>query len=315
MNVYLQRFYGPRMLFSPEDGSGTVSPASGASAPGSSSAESTSPAGGETNGAGDPPAEGGDDAFSGFGNESDDGLESVELTGSDPVVPPVPAVTPAPVVPPPAAASTAPAAPAASAVAAAPSAKDGPPPSPIATALEGMQANTPALTAHMAQTLYALSPEEITAFETDAVGMIPKLMAKVHMEATKNTLSLINKMVPGLIDSRMESTTSSKAKATEALNEFYSTNSDLNAKDHGPLVDKWAKAFRAQNPTASRQEAIQFVGQAIRTEKGLPALVPGAPSASRVQPFAPARPGAKAPTAPIGSEANPFAALGMDIEE
>lgn len=310
---WINRFYGPRMHFSPDDGSGgsaAPSPAPGASAPSPSSAESSSPAGGTSTESGDAA-----DTFSEF--SSDDDFDSVEVPlGSDPTVVPPPVAAPAAVVPPkPAATPVAPAE-VPPVVAAAPaSERQAPPASPIEAALSGMSQNRQALADHMAATTFALSPEEIAQFETDAVGMIPKLMAKVHVEATMNTLSLINKMVPGLIDARVDSTSSAKTKATEAKNEFYTTNSDLNEKDHGPLLDKWAKAFRAQNPTASRQEAIKFVGQAIRTELGLPALVAGAKTPARPQAFTPARPGAKPPTHSTDVDTNQYAGLGTDIED
>lgn len=304
MNYWINRFYGPRVHFDENaTGTGTVTPP----ATTSTEAPASTPSPTET------PSLSSDDAFSGF-DSVDDGLDEIDLpTVSDPVVvtPDTPVV--APVVPP--AAPVAPVVPPVAAPVVAPSAKDGSPPSPIEAALTGMVANEPALVAHLAQTTYALSKEEMDAFELDAVGQIPKLMAKVHMQATKNTLSLIRQMVPQLIDSRTEQTGSVKARAAEAKNEFYTTNSDLNEKDHGPLLDKWASAFRAQNPRATRQEAIKFVGQAIRTELGLPAPAAGAAPTARPQPFAPARPGAKAPVSATRVDDNPFGGLGMDIEE
>lgn len=298
MKTFFERFMSGSAFFrSPDEG--------GAPAP--SSPVETPPGGAA-------PAEGAgattSDDFSGF---SADDLDSVEISepasepGSTTEVPPVAA----PVTPP----AAAPAAPEAKPVPApvaeppAPKEASAPPPSEIVSAIEGMTQNAEAILSHLSTTTFALSKEEAEALELNAVEVIPKLMARVHLEAAKNTLNLINRMVPGLINQTVEKTTSATERAKEAVNEFYATNSDLNAKDHGALVTKWANVFRAQNPAASRQDAIKFVGTAIRTELGLAAPIPGAAPAARPQAFAPARPGAKAPIAQH-VEASPFEMLG-----
>ncbi len=109
----------------------------------------------------------------------------------------------------------------------------------------------------------------------------------------------------------VERISGTRAKAEEALGEFYSANPHLNAKDHGATVDRWAKAFRAANPKASRQEAIAYVGRAVSFEHN---LVPGAPAAPKAAaPFAPARPGGRQPTQI--AEVDPFAGLDQDFDE
>lgn len=246
---------------------------------------------------------------------SGDDFDSVDLgdTESVPDATPsdVPAVTPPVVVPP--AAVPAPVAPAVAAPAAptAPTGNEGPT-SELDSMLTNLQTNAPALEQWLTENSFKLSKEEQDAFELDAVGQIPKMMAKVQVASMKMALNLMKNLVPQLIDQRVTSTSAKSAKAQEAINEFYTTNADLNAKDHSALVDKWSRAFRANNPTASRQDAIKFVGNAIRTELGMAA--PVAP-AGRPQPFAPARPGAR-PSGPVPKAVEqPFAALGMDFDE
>lgn len=289
----------------------TIVPAATPVEPVATPAEST-----PTNGAAAPSSET-VDSFSGF----DDDFDSIDLGAAsepspEPLVPPAsaepttaqPETKPPPVTPPVAEAQPvappSPKEPAASA----------PPPSEITSAIEGMTTNGDAIINHLASTTFALSKEEADAFELNAVEMVPKLMARVHHQATMNTLSLIQKMVPNIVSQLVDKQVSGKEKAKEAISEFYSTNSDLNAKDHGALVQKWAQAFRTQNPSAPRSEAIKFVGQAIRTELGIPALVPGARPQARPQAFAPAVPGARHPTVQIVDA--PFAALGeLDLDE
>lgn len=313
MNRFLDRWMNSAS-FAPADVGGGAAPAAPSSAS-ASGGDSPAPQPGGTPSSTPAGTDAPSDDFSGFENAGDD-FDSVDLGGDSdpsqdpPVAPVVPAVVPpAPAAPAPVAAVP-PVVPAVT-----PPKAEASPPSEVDTLLSSLSDNAPALTTWLEQNAYKLTKEETDAFELDAVGQIPKLMARVQVASMKATVNLIKNLVPKLIDSQVEKTSGVKEKSKAALNEFYSTNSDLNEKDHAALVNKWAGAFRAQNPTASRQEAIKFVGQAIRTELGLAPLVPGAPEkAGRPQAFSPARPGARQPVAQTVEE-NPFGGLGIDLEE
>ncbi len=300
------------LFFSPEGGDGSGAPAPAAPAVGAPSGDSAPPSGGSDQGSG--VANSADD-FAGFdGAGDDDGLDSIDLgteTSPSPDTPPAaPAAapaTPAPAVP------AAPAAPAAPAVAApsegTPSA---PVPSELETMVQSVDANAPALIEWLAQNAFQLSKEEAEAFELDAVANVPKLMARVAVNNMKSTMNIVKNLVPKLIAQEVEKLTAGKEKAKEAIGEFYSSHPHLNEKDHGALVTKWANAFRAANPKASRKEAIDYVGRAVSFEAG---VAPGTPAARAAAPFAPARPGARMPQATVQEGTSPFAALGMDLDE
>lgn len=311
MNFFDKYMSSASFLRTPDEGGtpASSSPASGGVSPAPSSTPSS--------GVGDASTtEGGGDSFDSLDSDSDSDFDSVDLgTGSDsvgdsppvaPVVPPVvaPAVTPpvAPVTPP-----------VAAPVAAVPVKGPDSPSSPVDTLFENLNTNGPALQDWLAENSFKLTKEEADAFELDAVSMIPKMMAKVQVASMKMTMNLLKNLVPGMIDNRTATTSATQTKAKEAISEFFTSNPDLNAKDHQTLVDKWAKAFRSQNPSAPRSEAIKFVASAIRTELGLAAPALGAVP-TKVAPFVPARPGAKTPiqTTPIES---PFAGLGMEIDD
>jgi hypothetical protein len=161
-------------------------------------------------------------------------------------------------------------------------------------AIEGFRTSHNEVSNWASQNLFALSKEEQEALETDAVGAIPKLMGRVYSLSLQATANLIKSFVPDMINQGVQSTNARNAKANEALNEFYAANQHLNPQQHGALVDKWAKAFRAANPTASRADAIKFVGNAVSSELGIQAA-PGGNGAAprRAAPFAPARPGTR----------------------
>jgi hypothetical protein len=141
--------------------------------------------------------------------------------------------------------------------------------------------------------------------------MIPKLMGRVYVGALQAASNLIKNFVPEMVNSGVNVQAQRAAKAAEALNEFYQANPHLSADKHGASVDRWARAFRAANPQASRKDAIAFVGRAVSAEVG---LFPGQSQlnggAKRPQPFAPARPGGKAPVS--SQQHDPYAGMEDD---
>lgn len=293
----------------PGDG-GAPSPTPGAS---STPAPSTPSAGATDDGASNSSG----DEFSSFGSED---LDSIDLgpdsgLGQDPPVVPQPAPvvpTPAPAVPA-APATAAPVAPVVPPPAPTPQTASAPPGSALETLVQNVDANSPALVDWLAQNAFALSKEDADAFELDAVATVPKLMARVAVNNMKSTMNIIKNLVPQLINQEVERLTGTKAKASEAINEFYTSNPHLNEKDHGALVNQWANAFRAANPKASRKEAIEYVGRAVSLQAG---ITPGTPlAAPRAAPFAPARPGARPVVTNTEATDTPFAGLGEAFDD
>lgn len=168
----------------------------------------------------------------------------------------------------------------------------------------------------LSQNLYALSEEERNALDTDAVGAIPGLLSRVHLESAKNTMSLIQSLVPKMVQEGVQNALQGQKKAGEAMSEFFAAWPGLNQREHGQLVDQFAKMFRSANPKASRQDAIKFVGAAIHAHLG---LMPQQRQANgtqpaRAQPFAPARPGARPPAAQV-VDADPWAGLDQNYDD
>jgi hypothetical protein len=174
-------------------------------------------------------------------------------------------------------------------------------------------ANQTALADWASRELFKLSDEDAATLDTNATEMIPKLMGRVYTQAMQSAVNLIKNLVPEIVNSGIQTQQTRSARATEALNEFYQANPHLSADQHGAAVDKWTRSFRATNPSASRSEAIAFVGKAVSAEFGIwpQANGSGAPAARRAAPFAPARPGGRAPAAAKGPH-DPYA--GMEEE-
>ena len=180
--------------------------------------------------------------------------------------------------------------------------------SQLDTALEGFKSNYADLATWASQNLFALSKEDAEGLETNPVEMIPKLMGRIYVSSLQAATNLIKNFVPEMVQSGVGTQQQRSAKAAEALNEFYASNPHLNAQQHGAAVDKWARAFRAANPQASRSEAIAFVGRAVSAEFGSAGM-----PAQRAAPFAPARPGARAPMVPQGAH-DPYAGMEDDLD-
>lgn len=300
--------------------SSTSTPSAGGS--GSSPASST-PGGGAAPGSGSSGDEGGAgesssaSAFEGLDGIDDD-FDSVDLgdvstadgAGATPPTPAAPAAqaeppaaTPAP--------GTPPATPPAAAAPAAP-AQDGSstPRSPLEEAIEGFKTNNTALADWAAQNLFALSPADVEALETDAAATIPKLMGRLYAQMLPAAANLIRNFVPQMVQSGVQSHTASATKSQEALNEFYAANPHLNQAAHGAAVEKWAKAFRTANPKASRKDAIAYVGRAVSFEFGINPNALARQSAA--QPFAPAHSGGHVPQP--RPESTPFDGMEDDFD-
>jgi hypothetical protein len=188
------------------------------------------------------------------------------------------------------------------------------PRSPLDQAIEGFRTNHNELSKWASTNLFALTKEESEMLETDAVGAIPLLMGKVYSQALQATTNLIKNFVPNMISEGVATTTARSAKAQEALNEFYSTNPHLNPQQHGAAVDKWARAFRAANPSASRAEAIKFVGNAVSAELGVsPGTAGNGARPARAAPFAPARPGTRVQQPSPGHD--PYEGMDMEFDQ
>lgn len=260
------------------------------------------------------------DPFAGLDND-DWGTEEIEIvdaaTGTEPGAPPQPGAQPAPAAAAPPADGNQPPPPAVSPVAApaaSPPANAGSGRSPLDEAIEGFKANQAALTDWAAGEIFKLTPEEQTALDTDAQSMIPKLMSRTYVQGLIAAKNLIKNFVPQMIASEVERITTTTKRSSEALDQFYGAHKELDRTQHQPVVDKWLKSFRAANPKASRQEAIDFVGRAVKIELGIANGAPAASSAPRAAPFAPARQGGRAP-ATNSQPHDPYAGLDFDFGE
>lgn len=351
MNSMIERI---RPIFAPDDGGGSAggspapsgngvatpaSPSSGASpsaAPSSSpssdtgapapSATPTTPGAASSR---EPPkmmAPDGGDIFSGFDSDDDEPFDPT--TEAAPVVD---GMQPQPQQPPPQTAAPAP-------VegqqptpqpAAAPTGQQGQQPqaaaSPLPTHAEPgkiadtLYQNRAALIDHLAATQFSLSQAEAEALETDAVGAIPKIMARVFVEAQVAAMRQMQNVIPA-----MTSQMAALAKRNDANQaKFYTRWPSISAEQHGELVNRLARTYRQMNPQHNLDQMIEELGPIVMmTAKIQPGVVgngaasiaprvpPGTPPRRPPAPFQPAGAGVGGPSP--AAQADPWSGLGGD---
>lgn len=164
----------------------------------------------------------------------------------------------------------------------------------------------------LAQQSYGLTQEEADSLATDPVTVIPKMMARVHVNAVSAVLSHVAQQLPGVILGVMQQRDVNKRNEDQ----FFSAWPQLDRSKHGQAVASIARVYRQMNPNADADTFIKQVGAQAVVALGL--LQPGgqiapasaAAPASRQPPFVPA-----AVSAPVAggtpAAANPFEVLGQ----
>ena len=239
-------------------------------------------------------------------------------TAPDPAAPPAaqpaaPVVPPAPPAPAAAPAQTPPAQPAeAPAVQLSPSDPLG-----IATALEQHRDTS---IAHLAQTRFALSQEDIAELEDNAAAFVPKMMARVHHEAQVSMMKFLAQAVPGMVKQFNTVSTANN----EAEDQFFGAHKALGLdkanKEHRAAAFRIAKIYRQANPDMPMEQLIADVGPMVAMSLKLPMVpqVPGAPPqpapAGRPTGFRPAVHGGGG-ASPNAEPANEWAGIGQDFDQ
>jgi hypothetical protein len=161
---------------------------------------------------------------------------------------------------------------------------------------------------------FKLSPEEIRAIDTDAVGAIPHVMARVYYEAMQSTLLHIQNMVPQVVMNMIKV----QKQNDDVENAFYGQFKALDRMKHHADVMQFAQMLRGTNPKISQADLFAMIGAAVMAKNGLTAPVANGnggvpPRPSQPAPFVPATPGATVRVIPEAE--SPFAGLGRDFDE
>lgn len=231
-----------------------------------------------------------------------------------PVAPTTPAAPAAPAVP--AAPAAAPAAPVAALAPAAlppagPTPGQPPAPEPTQTLEQAVEARTKwrnDTIEALAKGHYNLSEAQVEEIQGSPEITIPKLMARVYLDATEAATMGVMSHLPQVITQTM----ARMQEAQQAEDDFYKAWPTLDKGKHGDAVMQLATAYRQLNPNASKDDFTKFVGSQAIVALGLtvvpavpaPVPVPAAPGAPPFRPLAGSAPATR-PLAP--QQVSPFA--------
>lgn len=160
---------------------------------------------------------------------------------------------------------------------------------------------------------YNLSQEDAEALELEPQKVIPQLMARVYLDAVSAAIGQITTHLPRMV--RLVTEQETQNAKTEQT--FYDAWPDL--KEHEATVIQIGQAYRAQNPQASAQDFINNVGAMAMVAlkkpiSGQPSAQP-TPATQTPPPFVPA---AQTPMGGIPKQAQPkniFTQLDADMFE
>jgi len=184
-----------------------------------------------------------------------------------------------------------------------------PTPEQITEYYQGWRKNTEDV---LAKTHYRLSQEQVDELDTNPVEMLPKVMAKVYLDAVTATLAQVASNFPRMVNEVLE-----RNKVGDSREElFYQAWPDL--KGEAKTVLRIAGAYRQMNPGATTDDFIREVGaQAMVTlRKPIPGMT--ANGAGEIQvPAKPFKPAAATPpsTGAAPPPKNPFEALNDSFDE
>lgn len=157
-------------------------------------------------------------------------------------------------------------------------------PAPAARTTEEIAALRTQYVAELTQS-YQLTPEEAQMMQTQPELVLPKMAADLHVRVLDAVAAQLPQRVYGMVNQIIESQRVEKA----AEDEFFKGFEDL--REHRAAVLQVGKLYRAANPTASKETAIQVIGNFVRTSLGLPTpnSQPSPQPVQQANPFIPAQ--------------------------
>lgn len=167
---------------------------------------------------------------------------------------------------------------------------------------------------------FALSPEDVTALEVDAVVHTPKLLARTYLRSVETSLQYMKQLIPSMLKQGM----TQMRTEMEAEQAFFSQFPSLKKETHGKDVTDFALAFRHTNPQITRDALMKAVGAAVMAKHGISSaggsLAPAAVASSgmngagvvKTAPFTPAPSGVVTHTQQVAP--SPWEGLGHEFE-
>lgn len=169
-----------------------------------------------------------------------------------------------------------------------------------------MDENRVALIDGLAADRFALTDDEKLAIETDAVGAIPKLLARVYHEAMTTMYHQMGQRVPTMVKTFLDVS----KQHDELEGRFYGKFPGLDKGKHNADVVMALRTIKSLNPKISQDDLWSMAGATVLAKHGLtntaPANGTGHPAPTPTPPFRPATPGTPGPRVVVTEETNPF---------
>lgn len=164
---------------------------------------------------------------------------------------------------------------------------------------------------------FALSEDEITELETDAVAAVPKLLARAQIKAVEASLRYMQQLVPQMVAQQLQQTQA----ATSEEQAFFTQFAQLNKAEHGEMIRQVSHALYQSNPKMSRKQLYDLTGAIVMQQAG---IVPPQQQAQPTPAPAPARQNGAAPFTPAVAATrvappqqpvpDPWGGLGQDFD-
>ena len=112
---------------------------------------------------------------------------------------------------------------------------------------------------------YVLTQEELDAVQVEPEKILPKLMARVHVNAVQGVVRHIAQQMPAMVGALMQA----KEQTSRLESEFFKAWPQLDKTKHGADIMKVGQVFRQLNPNATFEEFVRHVGAQVIISNGL----------------------------------------------
>lgn len=129
---------------------------------------------------------------------------------------------------------------------------------PAVLAME-MRRLEPEMMQHVANTVFALSPQDVEALQTDPASIVPHLMSRAFIRSQQNTLELMARLLPA----QLAKHTADLRRHSANEDKFYSRWKEIDKGRYGDIVMKYAAVYRQMNPHTPLDQMIEDLGPLI----------------------------------------------------
>jgi hypothetical protein len=179
---------------------------------------------------------------------------------------------------------------------------------------EAVNQNREALETALSEKVYKLSDEDKANLEANPGEVLPKLMAKLHMEVAQNVLGAVANNIPQTFAGLMEA----QKRFTQNEDRFWGAWKDkgLDPVKHKDVVFDIATRFAKMYPESDSATRMKNVGAMALAQLGLLGVVQqqAASQQQRQQPFVPVGGGGATAVKPNATPSNPFAEMTLMME-